>query len=331
MLSIISEKEKENLKWRIFRRSNTPTGPCSILEQLSVSLDKELKLRLRQLDSSFENPPMTEAIHLATDNLLNIMLAVEQTCQLGDLLTPETALALLDKQSEQTKEILQIITVAGSGHALEIARRTHNLLFSAKLAIKKKFSLITPLVLTEINGRSSQNSGETELKLLPSAVPVSSATLKMKISSTLLYEMHHSLFPAERMLVGAGCRNGQTTEIDGIFDVTGKASSGYVKADSDRLARALIVMSETAKYFALWIHSHPGMGKGATYPSKTDTDQEAEWLKDFSPNLVNAIVVEDRFVRFWGRALTEKRISLEITGPGVRRVSETEDIYQLEF
>ncbi len=170
-----------------------------------------------------------------------------------------------------------------------------------------------------------------EPRLLSSAINDIDPTPRMIINSTLLFQLHHSLFPAERMLVGAGQKIGKTIKIDGIFDVTGNASSGYVKADANRLARALIVMSETDKYFAFWIHSHPGNGKGATYPSKTDTDQEAEWLKDYSSNLVNAIIVEDRYVRFWGKALDEKRVNVKITGIGVRRASETEEIYQLEF
>lgn len=191
--------------------------------------------------------------------------------------------------------------------------------------------VITPFVLPEISKEDKPTEREMEPRLLSSAINDIDPTPRMIINSTLLFQLHHSLFPAERMLVGAGQKIGKTIKIDGIFDVTGNASSGYVKADANRLARALIVMSETDKYFAFWIHSHPGNGKGATYPSKTDTDQEAEWLKDYSSNLVNAIIVEDRYVRFWGKALDEKRVNVKITGIGVRRASETEEIYQLEF
>lgn len=133
------------------------------------------------------------------------------------------------------------------------------------------------------------------------------------------------------MLVGAGSKNEGIIEIEGIFDVTGRATSGYVKADANRLARALIAMGETGKYFALWVHSHPGRGKEMTHPSSTDLNQEAEWLKDYSPNLVNAIMVEDRYIRFWGKALDEKRINVEIAGGGINKDAGGEHLYRLEF
>ncbi|MGI8467005.1 MAG: hypothetical protein ACR2N3_00965 [Pyrinomonadaceae bacterium] len=239
--------------------------------------------------------PNTEACHLAIDHLTNTKSAVQQTLQPKDLLTEETALILLDEEIEKTRMILQTGFVSHSSPATEIGVRTLNLLFCAKQTIKQKFSVITPLTL--MTNESGNSIEETNPKL-SSAVSGTAKIPQMVISSTLLYQLHHSLFPAERMLVGAGKENGQLIEIDGIFDVTGKASSGYVKADTNRLGRALIVMSETEKYFALWIHSHPGSGRDTTYPSSIDLNQEAEWLKDYSPILVNTIVVEDRFIRF---------------------------------
>jgi proteasome lid subunit RPN8/RPN11 len=90
-------------------------------------------------------------------------------------------------------------------------------------------------------------------------------------------------------------------------------------------------MSETDSYFALWIHSHPGSGTSATYPSQTDLEQEQEWLRDYSKDLVNAIMVKDGFVRFWGQALKNKQITVQIEGAGVKRVSDNEHIYKLEY
>ena len=331
MLSITKDKERKG--WNFFRRSSEKPNPSPILEKLDESLGKELKQELKQIDATSENLPVTKALHLATDNLSNVKLAVEKSLRVKDLLTEDIALILLDEQIERTKTIVQSETVSRSNQAIAIGIRTLNLLFCAKQLVKQKFSVVTPLILPEpeiVNG-NGQLEDEIEPKLLPSAVNSVIETPQMRISSTLLFQLHHSLFPAERMLVGAGKQNGQTIEIDGIFDVTGQATSGYVKADANRLARALIVMSETEKHFALWIHSHPGRGKGATHPSSTDTNQEAEWLKDYSPNLVNAIIVEDRFIRFWGRALDKKRITVKVTGTGIRRVSESEEIYQLEF
>ena len=331
MLSMTKNKDKKGSGWNFFNRSSGKAGPSPILEKLVASFEKELKIRLKQIDSSSGNLSVTEALHSAVDNLTNAKLAIEKTLRQADLLTEDAALVLLDEQIKQTKEILQSETVSRSSQATEIGVRTLNLLFCAKQAVKQEFSVITPISSPEIVGQNGKIIDQTNPKLFPSVIGSLTDTPRMMISSTLLYQLHHSLFPAERMLVGAGRKNGNDIEIDGIFDVTGKATTGYVKADANRLARALIVMSETERHFALWIHSHPGRGKGATHPSSTDTNQEAEWLKDYSANLVNAIVVEDRFIRFWGRALDEKRVTLEITGTGITQESENKSIYQLEF
>jgi len=326
MLGITKNKDKEGSGWSFFSRSNSKNNQIPILEKLAGSLEKERKLRLRQINSSTDNLPVTEALHLAIDNLTNIKLLVEKTLERKDLLTEEVTLAFLTEQIEITRDILQTELFLRSSQATEIGVRTLNLLFCAKQAVKQESALITPGALT--TNRNGNSVDETNQKLLKDN---NAKTPRMIVSSTLLYQLHHSLFPAERMLVAAGRKNGLDIEIDGIFDVTGQATSGYVKADANSLARALIVMSETDKHFALWIHSHPGRGKGATHPSDTDLKQEAEWLKDYSPNLVNAIIVEDRFIRFWGKALAEKRITVEVAGAGISRESETESIYRLEF
>lgn len=329
MLSITKKKGKTG--WNLFGLSKAKTTPAPILEELAKSLGRELKRWLKQIDVASNSLPATEALHISIENLSNVKAAVEKTFRHKDFLTNEAALCLLDEQIEQTKTVLQSESIASLSQATEIGIRTLNSLFCAKQKIKQQFSIITPLELPKTVAENRLIEGETNPKQLPSRINSILEKPRMVISSTLLFQLHHSLFPAEKMLVGAGSRNGQTLEIDGVFDVTGKASSGYVKADADLLGRALIIMSETNKHFALWIHSHPGKGAGATYPSGTDLNQEAEWLKDFSPNLVNVIVVEDRYIRFWGKALKEKRVSVEIEGAGVRRVSNEEEIYQLEF
>lgn len=331
MSSITKNMDKEGLWRSFFNRSNGAASPSPILEKLATNLGRELKLRLKQVNSSSDNLHTTAALHLAVDNLTNTKSAIEKTLRQADLLTEEVALVLFDEHIEQTTEILQTETISRSSEATGIGVRTLNLLFYAKQAVKQKFSVITPISLPETVGDTDKINDETNQKLLPCVIGSLTDIPRMTISSTILYQLHHSLFPAERMLVGAGRKNGNDIEIDGVFDVTGKATSGYVKADANRLARALIVMSETEKYFALWIHSHPGRGKGATHPSGTDTNQEAEWLKDYSPNLINAIVVEDGFVRFWGKAIEEKRVTLGITGTGIVKESENESVFRLEF
>ncbi len=328
MLSIKRVKPKEGPGWNLFRHTASTTSAVPILKQLSKKIGKELVLRIKDTNSFAGNLCLAEATHAAIDNLANTKLVVEEALGSEDLLTGESGLSLLETQIENTKAIMRLETVSRSSQATEIGVGTLNLLFCAKQAVKQKFSLITQTV--SVKGRDDGSLFETSGNVLPSFAGHAEAP-RVLISSTLLYQLHHSLFPAERMLVGAGRRIGRDIEIDGIFDVTGSASGGHVKADPDRLGRALIVMSETERYFAVWIQSHPGKGKDMTYPSSTDLNQEAEWLKDFSPDLVNAIVVEDRFIRFWGKALDEVRVKVQIAGTGIRRVSENEHLYRLEF
>ncbi len=152
----------------------------------------------------------------------------------------------------------------------------------------------------------------------------------MELSSAMMSALRHSLFPAERMVVGAGRRSTGTVTVDALFDVTGIASPGGVKADPSLLGQALIAMSQSGTYFALWIHSHPGSGPGATHPSNIDLRQHADWLKNYSPDLVSAIMVADRYFRLWGTALETGAISVCITGDGVVPVSAREHIYKLE-
>ncbi len=328
MLGIKRVKPKEGPGWNLFRHTASKPSPVPILKQLSKKIGKELILRIKDANSLIGNLVFAETTHAAIDNLANTKLVVEEALSREDLLTGEFVISLLDQQIEKTKAILQIETVSRSSQATEIGVRTLNLLFCAKQAVKQMFSLITQTV--SVKGRDDGSLFETSGNVLPSFAGHAEAP-RVLISSTLLYQLHHSLFPAERMLVGAGRRQGRDIEIDGIFDVTGSASSGHVKADPQRLGRALIIMSETERYFAFWIHSHPGKGEDMTYPSNTDLNQEAEWLKDFSLNLVNAILVEDRFIRFWGKALDEDRVKVQIVGTGTRRVSENEHLYRLEF
>lgn len=313
----------------LLRRKNNHQGSF-VLENLSKGFRKQIKHGLADLRKSTDSLATSQALHLTIDNLTNAKSTIDKILRQKDLINADAAIALLDEQIKQTKAVLQNSLVAHSSQASEIGLKTLNMLFSAKQEIKQTFLAITPISLPEIVGHNGQIEADTKPKLLPN-ITETSETPRMLISSTLLYQLHHSLFPAERMLVGAGRKNGKDIEIDGIFDVTGKATSGYVKADANRLARALIVMNETEKHFALWIHSHPGGGKGATHPSHTDLNQEAEWLKDYSPNLVNAIFVEDRFIRFWGKALEERRLTIEVTGTGIIRESKDESIYRLEF
>lgn len=320
-------------------RSDSTYTAGSTLEKLSNNLGQQLHLQLKELSNFTDAFSVITARHLVIDNLTNTKAAIDRKLRLKPLVNAEDAVSLLDEQIEQVVKILQAKVVANSSEATEIACRVLNLLFCAKQVVKQKFSVVTPIIPVEDPNRNDRNN--TALPSMPETELLTDGNTsgndelapilsRLVIPATLLYQLHFSLFPAERMMVGAGRRNGQMTSIDAVFDVTGDASAGYVRANADRLGRAMMAMSETDTYFALWIHSHPGRGKEASHPSDIDRNQEIDWLQDYSADLVNAIMVQDRYIRFWGKALENGQIAVEIAGTGIKKVAENENIYRLE-
>lgn len=152
---------------------------------------------------------------------------------------------------------------------------------------------------------------------------------RIVVPSELLYQAHHDLFPAERMLVVAGRQAEGTTTLGAVFDVTGTSTGGHVRADPERLARALIAMDLSGAYLAAWFHSHPGNGPAATRPSAIDIGQHQDWIRDYSPHLLSAIVVRDGWVRFWGTALESDQVQVQICGVGVAREEADGCLYRL--
>lgn len=149
------------------------------------------------------------------------------------------------------------------------------------------------------------------------------------IPSDLLYQCLHSLFPPERMLAVSGRPNGNQIELGAVFDITGIASAGHVRADPKKLGQALIAMSSTNTHLAAWFHSHPGNGLGSTCPSNIDLRQHQDWLQHYSACLLSGIFVQDRIVRFWGTGLMEGRFHVTIEGPGVLPLKGETNVYQI--
>jgi hypothetical protein len=169
--------------------------------------------------------------------------------------------------------------------------------------------------------------------MLPTMQPISARPAlgekrRVLVTQDLLHQCYNSLFPAERMLVVSGRRIGDTTRLADMFDVTGDQSGGHVRANPVLLQQALIQMDQSDAFLAAWLHSHPGFGPGATQPSPIDLGQERDWLQDY-PNLLNLIVVEDRWVRFWGTKLESDRIEVEILGRGVITENKHGNVYRL--
>jgi hypothetical protein len=173
---------------------------------------------------------------------------------------------------------------------------------------------------------------EAEISPLMPETTVSDCTTPVQrilLPADLLYQAHHALFPAERMLVAAGRRVGNAVHLGATFDVTGDHGAGHVRAEPKRLARALIAMHLADTHLACWLHSHPGTGPEATRPSTIDLNQHRDWIRDFSPALLSAILVEDGWVRLWGTSLEAGETLVEVVGSGIIKERNDEHLYRL--
>lgn len=307
-----------------WRRDQSESNPIPHLENLVKTLDKRFNQNLKQLPKMDDRFSSIKGFQFAIANLCNANVEIGQALDKKELITEDVAILLLDEEIAKTETILQMDIVAKSAKGFETAVFTYNQLFITKQKIKSEFGVPTPLRLPEYLVGADVQSLEHQPKMLPSKTQT---TQRMVIHVSVLSTLHKSLFPAERMIVIAGIRKDNNINIGRIYDVTGVASSGHVRANADLLGRALVEMEESDTYFAFWVHSHPGIGGGATHPSSTDLNQEQDWLKDFSPDLVNAIMVKDGCVRFWGKSIEEKRVVVEIVGHGVEKLEE--NIYRL--
>ena len=327
MINLIENSPSEpDGRWRWvrnkLRRIDYPADPPFVLEKLSKALFKELKQSLKSL-LELKHPDAVRALQVAIDNLCSSRFEIEKSLAKRNLLTSDVIMTLLDDEMERTQTLLEFQAIVNSRAALRLTLFTLNQLFCAKQRLKNSFGIAAP----RINPQKMLVNEETaSVKQLRRSDGISHR--KMIITSSILYQLHQSLFPAERMMVAAGIRNGDDIEIGGVFEVTGKASAANVQASPDQLGRALIAMEESNTHFAWWIHSHPGRGKSSTNPSSIDLNQERDWLKDYSPDLVNAIMVKDRFIRFWGISIDEKRVTIKIVGSGVKKVEE--NVFKLE-
>jgi len=137
------------------------------------------------------------------------------------------------------------------------------------------------------------------------------------------------LMPPERMGVLAGRWFGGRFVISTMYDVTGPAHRSYVRADAGALGEALVAFECAGVELAAWIHSHPGVGPGATVPSAIDRQQYANWCRHYGIHLIGMIVVRDGHIRVWGDAVDAGRAKLAIIGGGVAAVEGISHVYRL--
>lgn len=323
------EKMKSIPGLALYMAKSTPRQDArSILRSLCRSMGKETRSSLLTLKKRSADLFPVHEMHLAIDNLTNVDAAMRRYYHSQDTIGAESALMVLDEQFDQTAKLLTSGTISGSMDAGEIAVRTLNMLFAAKQKLKQEFGIITSL---DINGNANHIDISKPIRRQKAesvAYPTFPTVPEIVLPAAMLFELRQSLFPAERMIVGAARKTGGDISIEALFDVTGQASASGVRADPDLLGQALIAMAQTESYFGLWVHSHPGTGAGATHPSGIDLNQHADWLKDYSADLVSAIIVRDRYIRFWGTAVESGEVAIRIEGAGVECVSPDANIYR---
>ena len=298
------------------------------LKRLATSLRRESARSLSILARRSADVYPVRELQIAIDNLTNTDAVVRRVCNSKEWIDAERSLSLIDIEIEHAMNLIRSGLISGSMDAGEVVLRTSNLLFTAKQKIKNEFNVITELKLSSLPALDPRRS-DLSVEIEPHQLPEFASPRKLVLSSAMLMQIGQSLFPPERMIVGAARQIGNEISVKALFDVTGSANSSRVVADPDRLGRALIAMAESDTYFGLWVHSHPGSGSLSTYPSPIDTTQHADWLRDYSPNLVSAIIVRDRYIRFWGTALEAGDVVIEIEGSGIEVVSAEESVYRL--
>ncbi|MEP6708365.1 MAG: Mov34/MPN/PAD-1 family protein [Pyrinomonadaceae bacterium] len=280
------------------------------LNSLSKRLGKVYRDEAKRMVTSSTTLAETEALHSAVRSLTETKRAIDKMLLNSPILSEEKVNDVLAGQRTRLQNAIQQQKLDSHFQAGVISSLVLNLLFLVENGV--------------------ENGNHDELAI-PTPTSGANQTTCIKITSDLIYQIHHNLFPAERMLVASGKRSENVVNIGAVFEVTGKASSGHVRADPEKLARAFIAMELTQTHFALWVHSHPGTGKEWTRPSFTDLAQHEDWLRDYSADLVSAIMVQDRWIRFWGTALENRCLALEVVGPGIIREESHETIFRLEF
>lgn len=151
------------------------------------------------------------------------------------------------------------------------------------------------------------------------------------IPTDLMFAAWRSLFPAERMMVFAGRGTARGFRITSASDVTESTpSAAHVRACAEKMTRTLVDFERTGVHLAVWVHSHPGGGLRATFPSSIDLKQYADLQCHYSERLIGIIVVRDGYLRVWGSGIIRGRVKVRWLGTGIQHDGER-DVYRLKI
>ena len=192
--------------------------------------------------------------------------------------------------------------------------------------MKWSHRLHLPFVITS---RAKARTKSRRRRRQPASAPPSG---RIVIPTDLIFTAWRQLFPAERMVVFGGRASRRRVTVTSLSDVTEPTpSAAHVRACPTKLGTALVDMDRAGAHLAIWMHSHPGDGPRATYPSDVDRKQDQDLQRDYSSNLVGIIVVRDGWLRVFGQAIDDQRVYLSWSGKGIEKVQGEEHVYRLKL
>jgi proteasome lid subunit RPN8/RPN11 len=166
-----------------------------------------------------------------------------------------------------------------------------------------------------------------ETRKLP---PVEEEDDRIIIPTDLMFAAWRQLFPAERMLVFGARQTKRGVRITSLSDVTEpKPSAVHVRACPERMATSLIDFERTGAHLGVWVHSHPGEGSRATFPSEIDLNQDKDLRQHYSDRLIGIIAVRDGWLRVWGEAIRQGRVRVHWIGRGIEPHPGEAHVYRL--
>jgi hypothetical protein len=152
------------------------------------------------------------------------------------------------------------------------------------------------------------------------------------VPTDLMFAAWRQVFPPERMVLFGGRKIAHGIQVTSVVDVTGpQASVAHVRACPALLAQGLRDFDRTGVHLAVWMHSHPGEGITATYPSSIDVTQERDLRRHYSDKLISVIAVRDGWLRVWGRAIEDATVSVGWSGQGIERHPEAPNVYRFKL
>jgi proteasome lid subunit RPN8/RPN11 len=153
---------------------------------------------------------------------------------------------------------------------------------------------------------------------------------RIVIPTDLMFAAWRQLFPAERMFIFGARQTKRGIRATSLADVTEpRPSVVHVRACPEKMATTLIDLERTGAHFGVWVHSHPGEGSRATFPSVIDLNQEKDLRRHYSDRLIGIIAVRDGWLRVWGEAIKSDRVRVHWSGRGIEAHSGEAHVYRL--